>query len=114
MMTPKNLFNAAASGTQYSSYVKVNAEELVGFQIDHPASTTTAYTVQASNSTDAAVTAGTDKWFDHTDITIPSKSSAENFGVRVVDFPFYMARIKMVTSSGTGTIRVDATAKEGD
>ena len=106
------VFNAAADGTQTTTATYVPASSVVGYMVNHPGSTTTTYTVEASNSPDSEIALTTDSWFTYDAISIPQKSSAEVFGVRLTAFPFRRARMKAVTASGTGTIVIDVTVKD--
>lgn len=113
--TVQRTFSAAASGTQYvsqggSAGVPVSRYDLVSWVVDHPAATTTVYTVQGSNMTDAEVAAGSDDW---NDISPPvgSKSAAEKFTVSVVDVTVARVRLRGVTSAGSGVIAVRQTLK---
>lgn len=102
------LFSAAAGGVQYApsatglDLLKFND---CGATVIHPASTTTAYTLQVSNMTKAEADAGVvDDWVDYT--VIGSKSSAEKFAVDLEDPPYARVRLKMDTSVGTAVIQV--------
>lgn len=112
-LVPTVVFNAAATGTQYTENVRASNLQTVGFIVKHPGSTTTAYTVQVSNATDDEVRLGLDDWADYTPISIPSKSAAETFYVEYTLCAFALVRLKMVTSSGTGTIKVNGAGKGG-
>lgn len=113
MSVPTNrVFNEAAGGTQTTVDTFVPKSSIVGYAVDHPAGTTTTYTVEGSNSPDSEIAAATDKWLTYDAVTIPAKSSAEYFGVRLTQFPFRRCRMKAVTSAGSGTIVIDVTVKD--
>jgi hypothetical protein len=99
--------------TQYvtvggSNGMKVERMTQFALTVDHPGgSTTTAYTVQASNMTDLEASLGQDDWIDDTSVaTIPSKTAAEKFGIKVTKASFSRYRLKAVTSAGGGTCTV--------
>lgn len=102
------LFSAAAGGTQYApsaAGLDILKFHDCGATVIHPASTTTDYTLQVSNMTKAEADAGSvDDWVDYT--VVGTKSAAEKIGLDLEDPPYARVRLKMVTSSGTGTIQV--------
>ncbi len=107
----KTTFNAAATGTQYmgeggSAGVSVKNHDTISWTISHPNTTTTDYTVQVSNMTDAEVLAGSDDWADYSGITVTQQTTAAKVAVGYTKPVFGRVRLKAVTGSGTGTIVV--------
>jgi hypothetical protein len=108
----RKLFDAAAGGTQYvpdSSGLVLKNYEDAGLTVIHPAATTTTYTLQVSNMTTAEIAASEDDWSDY--VPIGAKSAAEKFPIDLDDPPFARIRLRMVTSAGTGTIKVRSCVK---
>lgn len=122
-----NLFGAsgtALTGTQYMGAatdlagtagkggIALPHAHSIGIIIVHPAATTTQYTVEVSNDKqDEVMNGGDDDWAAYDLIAIPSKSAAETFGILLSNLPFARARIKAVTSAGSGVAKGKATIK---
>jgi hypothetical protein len=105
------LHNAAATvATFYSSALQASSATCIGVDITHPAVNQTTYTIQGTNAPkqDQGVAAN---WFDYDAVTIPAKTSAERFGVRLTNFPFAAMRVKMVNTAGTNTVTISALPK---
>lgn len=103
-------FAAAIVGTQVTEWIDHSVA--VGFVVEHPAGVTTAYTVEGSNATKDAIAANVNAGiFTYDPPTIPAKSAAENFGVKVKsDKAFRRIRMKMVSSvAGGNSIKITAT-----
>ena len=100
----------ALSGTQYApdadDYklgVPLHRSSLVTWIIDHPAATTTAYSVQVSNMTDQECRDGSDDWDDYTLIATQTPTGAEKVFIEFVSNGFARVRLKMVTTVGSGS-----------
>ena len=106
---PDLIFNATLAGTQYAdgpAGVKIENQGAMSWTVVHPGpGTTTTYKVMTSNMTDDEVRTGLDDWAEYTLTTEPgAKSAAENFSIELVPVPpFKRARLRMVTSLGSGT-----------
>jgi hypothetical protein len=117
------VFNAAASGTQYAPPVtsgvpyfgfNIPNQSDIGLTIQHPTGTTTVYSLEVSNTTADEVKAGVDDWTPYTASSLGtgvSKAAAEDFAIELIQLPFARARLKMVTSAGSGVIQVRACTK---
>ncbi len=106
----------ALTGTQYlstggSAGVPVSRFTLGSWSIDHPAATTTAYTVQGSDMDGDDVSLGQDDWHDLSAPASVSKSAAEKFAMNVVDIPYARLRLKAVTTVGSSAVTVRETFK---
>jgi hypothetical protein len=112
----KETFRTAASGTQYvseggSTGAPVGRFESVSWSIEHPAATTTVYTVQVSNMDGDDQLSGYDDWHDYSGIAPVSKAAAEDFSINFIDCPYARVRLKAVTSGGSGVIVARQTTK---
>lgn len=117
-MILRTVFNIATTGTQYAPS---NTTEKLGipvpvlghvtFTIDHPASSTIAYSVQVSNMTDEECLKGSDDWTDYGEIATLTKSSAAKDFIEFVDVGFARCRLKLVTTVGTATPTVRSCTK---
>lgn len=78
----------------------------MSWTVDHPAATTTTYTVQGSNLTDTEIQLGQDDWSDLSDPGPLAKSAAEKFIIELVDMTCARYRLRAVTAGGSGTATV--------
>lgn len=98
------VFEFTAGGTQFTPFLNVGRDEVISYQVEHPASTTTTYTHEVSNSPPGQKPV----LVTDPDIVVPTKSAAEDFGIDPSPVNFASSRLKLVTSAGTGAIKITA------
>ena len=100
----------AVSGTNTynSSSITPNGIGDLAWQVRFTGTETGTLVVQVSNSSDAAIAAGTDTWTTYTLVSLPSISGAMDFLVKCTRLRgVKRARLQYVNATNSGTIFAD-------
>ena len=105
------IVGVAKGSNLLSSVVDIAKSSQYGCIISHPASTTTTYTFQVCDNSEAEIAAGVEVWADFvveipgaTPVDLGQKSSAADFELRLGVVPHLRLRLKHNTTVGTGLI----------